>query len=189
MGASKMLGRYQDFPTNIEGFARYTYPASTQTLQMAITQSLYTLNKQTIGIETITETGPTNCTVNFEFGVADADTFNFLDTEELKIIQKTLKQQALLVLDVYFVVRYQTSQPDGKHRPLKFDYGMLRFAFGRENMELFVYHERGTQRIPLDNLAAFLKDQINQQLVKKQKKTLTLKSVVKSQTMFSRQQR
>lgn len=181
-----MLGRYQNFPTNIEGFARYNYPASTQTLQLALTKALYTLNKETIDIAAITEAGPTNCTVNFEFGVGHEDTFNFLDTEELENVEKTLKQQALPVLDIYFVARYNRTRPDGKRRSLKFDYGMLRFAFGRENMELFVYHERGTQRIPLDNLASFLKDQINLQLSAEKKKKLTLKSVIKSQMMFDR---
>jgi len=184
-----MLGRYQNFPTNIEGFARYTYPDSAQTLQLAIAKALHTLNNQTIDISTITEAGPTNCTVNFEFGVAHEETFNFLDTEELQDVEKTLKQQALAVFDVYFVARYYASQPDGKRRSLKFDYGMLRFAFSKVNIELFVYHERGTQRIPLDSLASFLKDRINLQLSAQKKKTLTLKSVIKSQTMFDRQPR
>jgi hypothetical protein len=183
-----MLGRYHDFPTNIEGFARYNYQASMQTLQLAIVQALHSLNNQTIDIKHITEAGPASCSVSFEFGVADADTFNFLDAEELQRIRETLKQQTLPVLDVYFVARYHASQPEGKRRSLKFDYGMLRFAFGKGNMELFVYHERGTQRIPLDDLAAFLKDQINTQLGAKRKKTLTLKSVIKSQRMFSLQQ-
>lgn len=182
-----MLGRYQNFPTNIEGFARYTYPASPQALQLAVTKALYALNQQTIDISTISEAGPTDCTVNFEFGVAHEDTFNFLDEEELQTLQGTLREQTLPVIDVYFVVRYSAGQPDGKRRSLKFDYGMLRFAFSRENMELFVYHERGTQRIPLDNWASFLKDQINLQLNAERKKTLTLKSVIKSQTMFGRQ--
>ena len=139
-------------------------------------------------MQTVTNTSPANCTVNFEFGIADADTFNFLDEEELKKIQKTLKQQqALPVLDIYCVARYHLTEADGKHRPLKFDYGMLRFAFGRKNMELFVYHERGTQRIPLEDLVIFIRDQVNEQLAQKGQQTLTLKKVIKSQTMFSLQ--
>ena len=137
-------------------------------------------------MQTVTNTSPANCTVNFEFGIADADTFNFLDDEELRKIQKTLKQQqALPVLDVYYVARYHLTEADGKRRPLKFDYGMLRFAFGRKNMELFIYHERGTQRIPLEDMAHFIRNQVNEQLTEKKQQTLTLKKVIKSQTMFS----
>jgi hypothetical protein len=138
-------------------------------------------------MQTVTNTSPANCTVNFEFGVADADTFNFLDEEEHKKIQKTLKQQSLPVLDIYCVARYHLTEADGKRRPLKFDYGMLRFAFGRRNMELFVYHERGTQRIPLEDMAHFIRNQVNEQLTQKQQQKLTLKKIIKSQTMFSLQ--
>ena len=137
-------------------------------------------------MQTVTNTSPANCTVNFEFGIADADTFNFLDEDELKKIQKTLKQQPTLpVLDVYCVARYHLTKADGKRRPLKFDYGMLRFAFGKRTMELFIYHERGTQRIPLENMAHFIRNQVNEQLTEKKQQMLTLKKVIKSQTMFS----
>jgi hypothetical protein len=146
---------------------------------------LQRLNKETLDMQTVTKTSQANCTVNFEFGVADADTFNFLDEEELQKIEKTLKQQSLPVLDIYCVARYHLTEAKGKGRPLKFDYGMLRFAFGRRNMELFVYHERGTQRIPLEDMAVFIRDQVNEQLAEKSQQTLTLKKVIKSQTMFS----
>jgi len=137
-------------------------------------------------MQTVTNTSPANCTVNFEFGVADSDTFNYLDDEELKKIQKTLKQQqALPVLDVYCVARYHLTEADGRRRPLKFDYGMLRFAFGKRTMELFIYHERGTQRIPLEDLAHFIRKQANEQLTERKQQTLALKKVIKSQTMFS----
>lgn len=182
-----MLGRYQDFPTNIEGFARFTYPASNQTLQAAIIQVLYRLNKETLDMQTVTNTSPANCTLNFEFGVADADTFNYLDEEELEKIQKTLKQHPLLVLDVYCVASYHLTEADGKQRPLKFDHSMLRFAFGKKTMELFIYHERGTQRIPLEDMARFIRNQVNEHLTEKKQQTLILKKVIKSQTMFSLQ--
>jgi hypothetical protein len=137
-------------------------------------------------MQTVTNTSPANCSVNFEFGVADADTFNYLDDEELRKIQKALKQQqALPVLDVYCVARYHLTEIDGKRRPLKFDYGMLRFAFGKRTMELFIYHERGTQRIPLEDFAHFIRNQVNEQLTEKKQQTLTLKKVIKSQTMLS----
>jgi len=182
-----MLGRYRNFPTNIEGFARFTYAASTRTLQHVIVQALHRLNKETVDMKTITKASPPDCTVNFEFGVADADTFNFLDQEELHKIEVAIKQQPLVVLDVYCVARYHTTKTNGKRKSLKFDYSMLRFAFHRENMQLFVYHERGTQRIPLEDLALFLQEQINKQSAEKHQEKLVLKNVIKSQLMFGSQ--
>ncbi len=136
---------------------------------------MHRLSKQTIEMKTLTRASPANCTVSFEFGVADADTFNFLDEEELKRIENTLKQQALPIFDVFCAARYQIPQADGKRKSLKFDYNMIRFSFYRRSMELFVYHERGIQRIPLEDLVLFLKNQINTELADKQQKTLTQK--------------
>jgi len=169
---SKLLGRYNNFPANIHGIARFTYTSSAQTLQATIAQVLHTLNKQTIDMKTLTKAAPPNCIVNFEFGVADADTFNFLDDEELKKLENNLKQQALPILDVFGAARYHITEADGKRKSLKFDYNMLRFAFYRKNMELFIYHERGIQRIPLEDLVLFIQSQINKQL-----RTLKLKHI------------
>jgi len=138
---------------------------------------LHELNKQTINMKTITKASPTNCVVNFEFGVADADTFNFLDAEELKKLGNILKQQAFQVLDFFCASRYHVTEQDGKRKSLKFDYNMLRFAFFRKNVELFICHERGTQRIPLEDLVLFLKNQINKELTEKQQKTLALEHI------------
>jgi len=171
----KLLGRYDNFPVNIHGVARFSCPSSTPTLQSAIVQVLHTLNKQTIDMKTLTNASPANCVVNLEFGVAEADTFNFLDEEELKKIESALRQQALPVLDVYCVARYHVAEADGKRKSLKFDYSMLRFAFYRKDIELFVYHERGIQRLPLEDLVLFLKNKIDQELIDKQQSSLTLK--------------
>jgi len=171
----KLLGRYDNFPVNIQGVARFTYPSSTQSVQGAIVQTLHKLNKQAIDMKTLTKASPANCVLNFEFGVADADTFNYLDEEELKKIENILKQQAFPILDVYCVARYHVTEADGKRKSLKFDYTMLRFAFYRKNMELFVYHERGIQRLPLEDLVLFLKNKIDEELIYKQQKSLTLK--------------
>jgi len=171
----ELLGRYENFPENIHGLARFTYSTSTQTLQMAIVQVLHRLNTQTVDMKTLTKASPSNCAVNFEFGVADSDTFNFLDEGEVKKLEVTLKQQALPLLDFFCAARYHITDAGGKRRSLKFDYNMLRFAFKRKNMELFVYHERGSQRIPLEDLVLFLQNQINAQLADKQQKTLALK--------------
>jgi len=172
-----MLGRYDNFPTRVHGIARFTYPSSIQTLQQTIAQVFHELNKQTIDMKTLTKAAPANCAVNFEFGAADADTFNFLDEEELKKLKKAMKQQRFRVLDVYCATRYHVTDASGKTRSLKFDYSILRFAFYKRQIQLFICHERGINRVPLEDLALFLLSQINNRLAEKQQRALNLKRI------------
>jgi hypothetical protein len=64
---------------------------------------------------------------------------------------------------------------DGKAKSLKFDYVLLRFAFRRRTMELFVAHQRGIQHLPLGDLATFLIKRINNELTQDKIKPLALK--------------
>ena len=119
----------------------------------------------------MTKASPPNCQVNFELGIAEEDTFNFIDKEELDRLEKSLEEgETLRILDFFCATRYHTITQNGKTKPLKFDYALLRFTFQRRTMELFVAHERGTQRIPLEDLVTFLINRINREL-----KTLTVK--------------
>ncbi len=172
-----LLGRYDNFPTQIHGLARFTHASSLKTLQLTIAKVLHGLNRQALDMKTLTKASPANCTVNFEFGVADTDAFNFLDEEELKKLEQTVKQQPLQVLDAYCAARYQITETSGKRRSLKFDYNMLRFAFYRRQVQLFIFHERGINRVPLEDLVLFLANQINQGLVAEQGRRLTLKRI------------
>jgi len=173
-----LLGRYDDFPATIQRFARFTYESPTPTLQTVIVKTLHQLNKQTVDMKTFTPASPPNCFVNFEFGVADTDTFNFLDEEELQKIENTLNQQALPILDIFCATRYHIRDQTEKRKTLKADYNMLRFTFYQKNMELFIHNERGTQRIPLKDLILFLKSQIDQELAERRLETLTLKRIL-----------
>jgi len=172
-----MLGRYDNFPTQIHGIARFTYPSSIQTLQHTVAQVFHELNEQTIDMKTLTKAAPANCTVNFEFGVADADTFNFLDEEELKKLEKAVSQQHFRVFDVYCATRYHVRDASGKTKSLRFDYNILRFAFYKRQVQLFICHERGINRVPLEDLVLFLESQINKRLEEKQQRALSLKRI------------
>ena len=147
-------------------------------MQKTILHTIYQLNQETLDLKTLTKSSPANCELNFEFGIAEQDAFNFLDKEEserfFKSLEDELKEQ-LRVLDFFCATRYHTITPDGKRKPLKFDYALLRFAFQRRTMELFIVHERGTQRIPLEDLAIFLTNRIKNELKQRELKTLTLK--------------
>lgn len=171
-----MLGYYSNFPTNIHGVATLTFQFSTQQLQKTILHTFYLLNQETHDLKSLTRASPPNCQVNFELGVAEEDTFNFLDKEELGRLQRSLEEGGTLsILDFFCATRYHTTSQNGKTKPLKFDYALLRFTFQRRTLELFVVHERGTQRIPLEDLVTFLTNRINRDLIQSGLKTLTVK--------------
>jgi len=171
-----LLGFFNNFPTSIHGNARYTYQTSTQQIQKAIVRALFQLNHETHELKTLTRSSPPHCEVNFEFGIAEEDGFNFLDKEELDKVLRILKEakEPLRILDFFCASRYHTANANGKRKPLKFDYTLLRFTFYRRTMELFVAHERGTQRIPLEDLVNFLTNHINKDYTHDQQKLLTL---------------
>jgi hypothetical protein len=127
-------------------------------------------------LKQLTKASPLNCQANLELGIAEEDTFTFLDKEELNRLETSLKTEgAVSVLDFFCALRYHTTAPNGKTKPLKFDYILLRFAFQRKTLELFLAHERGIQRTPLEDFAIFLINRINNELVERKIRPLTLK--------------
>jgi len=175
---NKLLGKYSNFPRNIQRIIRYACQASTKQLQKAIVHALYQLNQQTCDLKTLTRSSPANCELNFEFGIAEQDAFNYLDKEELDRILRSLEEETrepLHLLDFFCATRYHTTAPNGKRKPLKFDYTLLRFVFHQKIVELSIVHERGSQRIPLEDLATFLTNSINNELTRRGQKTLILK--------------
>jgi hypothetical protein len=124
----------------------------------------------------LTKASPPNCQVNFELGIAEEDTFNFIDKEELDRLERSLEEgETPRILDFFCATRYHTTTQTGKTKPLKFDYVLLRFTFQRRTTELFIVHERGTQRIPLEDLVTFIINRINEELIQKELKPLILK--------------
>lgn len=170
-----MLGRYENFPQVIHGTARFTFPTSTQQLQQAILEMAHQLNHEVYSVKDFTPFLTSNCQVSFEFGIAEDVMFNYLDKEELERFQRQIEGKPLRVIDIFSVIRYHTVNAKGKRNPLKFDYNMLRFSFSRKTMQLLVSHERGNQRISLEDFITFLINKINEKLKKEAQKALVLK--------------
>ena len=139
-------------------------------------------------MKTITQASPPNCYVNFEFGLADGDTFNFFDAQELKKLRKALEESTLETLDFYCAMRYHIIERSGRRKPLKFDYKILRFKFKDKDMKLVAYHERGNQHVPIEDLVSFLQKQINKKLAQTQHRTIKLRNIIKSQKTLRLQQ-
>jgi len=168
-----LLGRYENFPEVVHSVARFTYHSTERKLQQAILCALHQLNQEKYDLDAMTPFSTPKCEVSFEFGVAEGTTFNYLDREELEKLQKDIKKEALLTLDVFCVVRYHTLK-EGRRKPLKFDYQMLRFTFQKNRAELQIAHERGTRRVCLEDLVNFILKRVDQELSKTQLKPLKL---------------
>lgn len=170
-----MLGRYQNFPEVIHGTARFTFPSSTQQLQQVILEVAHQLNHEAYSAKDFTPFLASNCRVSFEFGVAEDVTFNYMNKEELERCQRRIETKPLPIIDIFSVIRYHRVSANGRFTPLKFDYSMLRFTFSRKTMELLVSHERGNQRISMEDFITFLTDKIDEKLKERAQKALVLK--------------
>ena len=163
-----MLGCYENFPKNFHGISFFQYQDSAKGLQQAILGTFHRLNGETFDLGAVTPYLKQNCVVGFEFGVADGFDFNFMDQNELDQCLKSVTETEMETLDFFFAVHYHLVRDDGKRVPLKFDYHVIRFVFQEGGLELQIRHEKGTQRVPLDDLTDFLVKQINAELSRKQ---------------------
>jgi hypothetical protein len=169
-----LLGRYENFPEVIHGVARFTLKSPNKEVQQAILRVLHQLNQEVCGLNAVTPHLPTDIEVSFEVGVAEEVEFNYLDREELDRFQKSIVEKETPILDFLFVARYHMVNDKRKRVPLKFDYHLLRFMFQENSMELRICHERGTQRVPLEDLVTFITKRINEELSQKRLKLLNL---------------
>ena len=162
-----LLGCYEKFPEDIHSIALLQHENQTKSLQEAILRTFYRLNNETFDLGSVTPYLNQCCEVGFEFGVAEGLDFVFLDHPELEQCLKCVAEQNVELLDFFFVVRYHLVN-DGKRVPLRFDYHLLRFVFYEGSLEIRVRHEKGTQRVLLDELTRFVVKQINVELVRMQ---------------------
>jgi hypothetical protein len=159
-----LLGRYENFPENVHALALFDYQDSAKEVQQAILCALHHLNHERYDLDAVTPYLKQKCEVSFEFGVAEGFEFNFLDQKELDQCLRGVAEKELQTLDFFFAVRYHIIREDSKRVPLRFDYHVLRFIFQESGLELRIRHERGTQRVTLDDLTAFIAKRINAEL-------------------------
>lgn len=155
-----MLGFYENFPVNVQMILQLTTSVSTKKLQQAIIQSLYKLNNENLSLEAITKPFMSECAVIFEFGIAESKTFNYLDHEETQKVLEKIGKTPLQVMDFFCAIRYYR-QREGKNKPLKFDYYMIRLTFNANIMEAYVFHERGPRHISPEEMVNLIISRIN----------------------------
>jgi hypothetical protein len=156
-----MLGFYENFPEGIHRIERFTSAFSSKKLQQRLIQVLSEINRRTFSFEEIAHPTVPECIIIFEVGIADAKSFNYIDEEETKKALNALKKEPFRVMDFFCAVRYYKAKTE-KKTPLKFDYYMTRVAFGKDTMEIRVFHERGPRYVSPEDIVAFLVNKVNE---------------------------
>jgi hypothetical protein len=156
-----MLGLYDNFPPTIHLTQTYTSSLPRRKLQQKITQIFAEINNKKYCFEEVGNPTVPNATVIFEFGIADAGNFNFLNPDEAQKLQAALEGEALDVMDWFCGIRYYKNTQN-KKAPLKFDYYMVRMNFGEKGLEIVVFHERGPRYISPQDLVELIDRKVNQ---------------------------
>jgi len=168
-----MLGLYENFPENIHRIESFTSSLSSKKLQQRLIQVLSEINRKTFSFEEIAHPTVPKCTIIFEVGIADANSFNYIDEEETNKVLNALKKEPFRVIDFFCAVRYYKAKTE-KKVPLKFDYYMMRAVFGKDSMEIRVFHERGPRYIAPEDIVTLLVNKINKTSAKRILKTIEL---------------
>ena len=155
-----MLGFYENFPENIHRIDNFSTTFSNKRLQQRLIQVLHDINRRNFSFEEVAYPTVPECTIIFEAGLAEAKNFNYIDEEETRKVLGVLRKGALRSMDFFCAVRYYKGTAE-KKAPLKFDYYMMRAVFGKNAVEIQVFHERGPRYISPEDITTFLVNEVN----------------------------
>ena len=165
------LGFYENFPLNIHLVESFNSTLLSKQLQQRLIQVLYEINRREFSFEEAANPTIPECKIIFEFGLADAEDFNYIDEEEVKKVLNLLEKENLRTMDFFCAIRYYKGE---KKRALKFDYYLLRTVYNRGSLEIQVFHKKGPRYISPEDLALFIFNKTNEGAIQKiLKKTLT----------------
>jgi hypothetical protein len=156
----RMLGIYDNFPQSIHYIGTYSAALSTRQLQQRLIQALKVVNRKPFSFEEIAIPTIPNGEVIFEFGLAEDNGFNFIDTEETKKALNTIKDRRLQTLDFFCAIRYYKVTAE-KKVALKFDYYMIRTNYAVGTVEFQIHHKQGPRYISIEDLASLIVDKVN----------------------------
>ena len=157
-----MLGRYDFFPDVFHGRLTLRYRIDIRAIQLAILNVILELNDSSVELSEISDlTGDGEIIVLFEFGFAEGGVFTFIGPDEARFISRKIEEKPFSLMDFFLVLKYYRKTANRKPKPLKFDYGILRFSFGEEVLTIKYFHERGTRRISFSSFIEYLLDEIS----------------------------
>jgi hypothetical protein len=120
------------------------------------------MNGKIFRLEDVADPSIPQCEAIFEFGIAEANSFTYLNAAEVNKTLKAIDERQLQVIDIYCAIRYYKWQ-NKKKIPLKFDYYMIRFLFDKKMIEILVFHERGPRYVAPSDVVNFITNKINEE--------------------------
>ncbi len=156
------LGYYSNFPPNPHFIQNFTSTISSRQLQRKIIQQLISINRKELSFEEVSIPTIPDAVIIFEFGLAEEGDFNFLSEAEAERALVYLGVHQVQVLDFFCSIRYYKSICEGR-QALKFDYFMLRLAFGKGMFEVQLFHERGPLYLSAKDITEFIIKCLNRQ--------------------------
>ena len=153
------LGFYENFPSNIHVVESFNSTLSSQQLQQRLIQVLYEINRREFSFEEAANPTIPECKLIFEFGLADAEGFNYIDEEEVKKVRTLLGKENLHTMDFFCAIRYHKGE---KKKSLKFDYYLLRTVYEKDMLEIQVSHKKGPRYMSPEDLTMFILNKTNE---------------------------
>jgi hypothetical protein len=130
-------------------------------LQRRLIQAFYEINRKEFSFEEAGNPTIPECKIIFEFGLADAESFNYIDEEEVKKALNLLAKEHLGTIDFFCAIRYYRGKGE-KKRALKFDYYLIRTVYNRDIFEIQVYHKKGLRYLSPEDLTLFIFNKTNE---------------------------
>ena len=160
------IGLYENFPSQIQWIERFTSSLPSKQLQQKLIHILCETNQIELSFEEVTNPTIPDCKVIFEFGLADSESFSYIDNEEEKKAFDIISKELLQTIDFFCGIRYYKGKTE-KKAPLKFDYYLLRTIYDKGAFEISVHHERGPRYISPQDLTQLIFNKINEKSSKK----------------------
>ncbi|MBS7634780.1 hypothetical protein KEJ34_04710 [Candidatus Bathyarchaeota archaeon] len=137
-------------------------------LQEVILNALYNINRLTSRAvkKYLPSMSKLNLEIIFEVGVANGTSFYYIDDETLESFMEKINREPPRILDLICIIRYYKLR-NGVRRTLRFDYYFMKFLFSSKMFELQVFHEKGLQRIDVEDLIKVLFENINSEFAKR----------------------
>jgi len=126
---------------------------------------LYELNQSEFTFEQVSIPTIPQGRLFFEFGIAEATNFTFINEEVMKKTLKNLAKEPK-ILDLFCAIRYYKMEGE-KKRALKFDYYIIRMIFDKSTFEVQTFHERGPRYLLPQEVFTFVVTKINESIGKK----------------------
>ena len=171
------LGTFTNFPSIVHGIGEAFHNDQIYKIQHTTITALKELNnhKEPYPLSISSKNGIYMGTLGYEIGVADDFFFNYLDDETVQRLCKLLNpRRNYRLLDFLIIVTYHYTQQE-KIIALNFDYFHLRFIFNKKKIEGRIFHNKGTRRMPVNEMLNRIFDQIRKNMRQSSLGSLTVK--------------